>query len=79
MSGGVVTSSTASTTATTNQVSNSGSITTQTGLSTQTISTSARKVSAQTKQVFLKNKFFVSFSHIFLNEHKILQILQKIL
>uniref|UniRef100_A0A914LI46 C2H2-type domain-containing protein n=1 Tax=Meloidogyne incognita TaxID=6306 RepID=A0A914LI46_MELIC len=50
MSGGVVTSSTASTTATTNQVSNSGSITTQTGLSTQTISTSARKVSAQTKQ-----------------------------
>uniref|UniRef100_A0A915N4E4 C2H2-type domain-containing protein n=1 Tax=Meloidogyne javanica TaxID=6303 RepID=A0A915N4E4_MELJA len=50
MSGGVVTSSTASTTATTNQVSNSATITTQTGLSTQTIPTSARKVSAQTKQ-----------------------------
>ncbi|CAK5052156.1 unnamed protein product [Meloidogyne enterolobii] len=49
MSGGVVTSSTPTTT-TTNQVSNSASMTTQTGLPTQTIPTSARKVPAQTKK-----------------------------
>ena len=61
MSGGVVTSSTASTTATTNQVSNSATITTQIGLSTQTIPTSARKVPAQPKQVFFDK--FGNFSH----------------